>query len=178
MFPLFTVDLPYVVVIHPSSCSAQTLLLFFNLFSFLNSHSNFLILLRIASNFLYFLFQSLPHGLPIFALKVSTHYSGFLHVWYSDVWFFNMYPLGFNLKLFIITLCLHSPQLVASLLHWVCSNYSGFLDLIQATATTFVVKTYSITSSWNVYIQIQIVCQSRSQIMRTIHSKCHTRKQA
>ena len=57
---------------------------FLNLFSFLNSCSHFF---SIASSFL---FQSLPQGFQFFTLKVSTHFSSFLHVWYSDVWFFTV----------------------------------------------------------------------------------------
>ena len=81
LFSLFSVDLPYIVVIHPSSCSVPTL------FLLLGSFFLFLILFPISSIYIKVLVLLSASGLLIFTLKVSTRFSSFLHIWNSDVRF-------------------------------------------------------------------------------------------
>ena len=119
-------------------------------------------------------------------MKVSTRFSCFLHIWYSDVWFFTVSSriqfktvhcyTQFTMS---TTCCFIAPRsqysILGSLIHATAprSLYSILGSLIHAIATNFAVNTYSITSSLNVSIQAQPVSYQSQPGHSPPGSKCH-----
>ena len=135
-------------------------------------------------------------------MKVSTRFSCFLHIWYSDVWFFTVSSriqfktvhcyTQFTMS---TTCCFIAPRsqysilgslihataprslysILGSLIHATAprSLYSILGSLIHAIATNFAVNTYSITSSLNVSIQAKPVSYQSQPGHSPPGSKCH-----